>query len=240
MPSGANILDVDALIQQWWSDLQPGPNWPSKDQFVIDTTGVRYDLVDFAYETPNPVQTPHALASSTYVNDSDVQDSQLFSDTKTTTATFQWTVTAGIKFGAKESVKVSLPEVADVSAEVSWEISLGLSVAQVLTSTETWQWSTTINVPAKSRLTASVVLNEARYEPHFSARVVLAGSVGYHTADRSVAGAQSIAGILAGRPGVEVDGDLAVYTVQGIFQGVQGMGYVIETQQEPLTAVVLP
>lgn len=238
-----SVFDLDAVIQKWWTDLVPGPNWPAKDQFVLDTSGVTVDLSSFTYDTPSPLTTPSVIASGEFDNDSAVQNSELFSDQRSTTASFKWSITEGLKLGAKTTFKVGTP-VVEGGVEVSAELSFGSTQEQTTTTTQTWTWSATVNVPAHSKVIASMVVNEETYSPRFTAVLQIGGTVGYRNADGTIAGGASIPAILEGMAGVDTvyaEGPWGKYpassqvTCHGVFVGVQGRGYQIQTTQSPIT-----
>ena len=244
--NGPSFFDLDAIIQKWWADLPPGPNWPAKNQFVLDTSGVTVDLSSFSYETPSPLTTPSVIAAAEFDNDSDVQNSELFQDERSTTASFKWSISEGLKLGAKTTFEVGTPVVKG-GVEVSAELSLGSTQEQVTTTTQTWTWSATVNVPPRSKVVASTVLNEETYSPRFTAVVEIGGTVGFRNADGTIAGGTSVPSILEGMPGVETvyaEAPWGKYpassrvTCRGVFVGVQGRGYHIETKQSPIDNAV--
>src|SRR4051794_35669631 len=102
------IVDLDSVISEFWQN-----NWRSDQPYVIDNSGLFVEVLEFTYEQPDVTRQPTLVASTTFSNGTDATATQTFADTKTTTASFKWSLTEGLKLGAKTSFKVSAPVFAE-------------------------------------------------------------------------------------------------------------------------------
>jgi hypothetical protein len=208
---------------------------------ALDTTKFTAEVLDFEYEKLNITMRPSVLASSTYINDTTGAASQQFADSKTTTATFTWSIQKSTSFSISVNAKVGLPFVGESSVAVSTTISLSESSSKSETTSQTWSWNSSIPVPARSRVEAKVVVQEARYSPHFTAKVRYKGvarfvyDVNAHAPGWASSDCQFALGSLFGLypdDNVKViSGDCIEVTIEGVFEGVQGVSYIVEAHQ---------
>ena len=78
-------------------------------------------LTDFTYVTQSPTYAPLIAFDQNFSNSSTGMDTVTASFTRSETDTFTFSFTEGLKIGAKATVKVGIPLIADGKAEVSGE-----------------------------------------------------------------------------------------------------------------------
>jgi hypothetical protein len=91
--------DISALGTTW--EAIP-PSFPLKLQSVPAPT-----ISNLVYDNTPPITQPKILATSTYNNGTDAQDTQTFTDAKQTTASASWTVTHGITLGTSVTLSAN-------------------------------------------------------------------------------------------------------------------------------------
>jgi len=143
-------------------------------QVVSDCRSV-YNVV-YAIDQAKIFDTqPKSIASQSMTNNSDlkqtmnVQISQQY-ETKST-----WSQTNGIKIGTKVSMKAGVPEIAEVSVEVSTEVSHEWTSGQEETKTQLFSATLPMDVPPKSRCSARVTFHESKMDIPWKAKAVWVG-----------------------------------------------------------------
>jgi hypothetical protein len=160
----------------------------------------------------------------------------VFTDSKTTAASFQVVVTKGITVGITASVQVGVPDFG--TATISSSVSMSLSTAETQGSTlsQTWSWNSTIPVPPHSHVKATIIVQEAKYSTPFTAKVRIRGAFGwvYITGHEDYEVWYDCGALFRKYPHPEVvviDDHTIECVVSGVFSGVQGVNYVVETSQ---------
>jgi hypothetical protein len=229
------IVDLDSVISEFWR-----ANWNYPDQYVIDNSGLYVEMLEFTYDQPVITRQPTLVASTTFSNGTDATATQSFADTKTTTASFKWSLTEGLKLGAKTSFKVGAPVFAEGKIEASIELSFSATQEQTTTESQSWQYGASIPVPPHSVVQASAIVSMAEYNPNWYARLRVTGqSVAWH-GDNRTSGMSTYPNILcAGLPGFTVDNtdNSAVFAGSGTFEGAQGLSVDVKTKQSPYAPI---
>ncbi|HUK71787.1 MAG TPA: ETX/MTX2 family pore-forming toxin [Streptosporangiaceae bacterium] len=225
----AEIFDLDSYISNYWN----GAGYATPP-YIVDNSGVSVSLLDFSYLPPPPAPAvPVVLLSTDYFNQTSVTDTETFQTSKSTTATFQWALTEGIKIGAKAAFEVDVPVIGGAKVEVSTELNFSATETQTASETQTWTWNVTVPVPASSHIHLDAIVSTLIYKPNFTAHISLSGNSEAYLPDRSRAGGASIGYIVQGQTGFQVSPDLssAVYTATGTFKGVLGIESTVKTQE---------
>jgi hypothetical protein len=212
------ILDLDVMISDFWKSALP----KGASGYTIHDDEVKVELLEFTYGTYDIVKKPSLVASTTFSN-----------GTESTTSSFKWSVTAGLKLGAKTSFKVGAPFIAEGKVEASIELSLAATVEQTTTETQSWSYSVNVPVPPHSTVVVDALVSMAEYSPNWRARMRLSGVSYITVAGSSGRKAVPIAAILASYPGVTIDGDVVNYEASGTFKGAQGLTVDVKTSQHP-------
>lgn len=221
------IFDLDSFISNWWKEQGiPG-------DFTIDNSGLTVTLLKFTYTSPTPTDIPLVVASADYFNGTSTTNTETFHNSKSTTASFQWSLTEGLKLGAKTAFEVGSPVIGDIQVEASIELSFSATETQTTSETQEWSWDTQVPIPPHSHVHLDAIVNNSIYNPKFTALIGLSGSSTVSNQDHTSAGGNAIGLIVQGQPGFQVSPDLlsAVYTATGMFKGVQGISTVIKTQE---------
>lgn len=96
-----------------------------------------------SYSDPITTDGDLVVPSQTLINATDIQQTQSFSWTKSTTDTFSWSLTEALKVGVTVSGSAGVPLVAE--GKVSATVELNLSSTQTTTESATQTW--TVNQP---------------------------------------------------------------------------------------------
>jgi hypothetical protein len=216
--------------------------------FQLDQQYASIDVQSFDLEKLNPFLTPRLLASSTFVNGTDVQDSQQFADTKTTQDQFTVTNTKAFSFALTQSfqitAKVDFGIVVGGSSTTTFNFNWSTTdtVSHSHTDIQTWTWNVTIYVPPHKRVVSELIIQEGTFNPHFTAKIAVSGSAKLvanyiepiHKVQLDVEWIMDY-GILFRAfpdPAVEVVSDRTiVVTINGIFEAVRGLSYYVDTKQ---------
>ncbi|WP_162241520.1 ETX/MTX2 family pore-forming toxin [Methylobacterium sp. Leaf86] len=126
------------------------------------------------YELQNPVLKPIIIAQTTIKNDTEAAGEQTFTDTKTTTDTTTRTTQNAVKFGIKIETKLDY-FFAGGSVAGSFETTFTDTKTQTDTKTRTWGWNVKLPVPKRSRVEASVIVQEGTYGAKYEGEVEFSG-----------------------------------------------------------------
>ncbi|MCD2441143.1 ETX/MTX2 family pore-forming toxin [Agromyces sp. SYSU K20354] len=226
-----SVLDVDQVIADFWYQQfhKRNPN------YVVNNDSVVVEMLEFTYDKVEAAHTPHLIASSTFSNGTDAQATQTFSDSKSTTSSFKWSLQEGLKIGAKTTFKVGVPFVADGKVEASAELNVGSTQEWTTTVSQNWSYSAQVPVPPHTRVVASVIVTMAEYSPGWRMRLQVSGKTELSVPGYPGVKAVRVADLLKGLPGVQVvqNGDAAVVVASGAFKGVQGVSSEVTTKQSP-------
>lgn len=225
------ILDLDTIISDFWKHALP----KDASGYLIHDDELIVDLLEFTYEKFDVTKAPTLVGSMTYSNGSDTQATQTISQTESTTSTSKWSVTAGVKVGAKTQFKVSAPIFAEGKVEASIELSLAGTHEQTTTQSQAWSYSVSVPVPAHTRVEADLIVSMAKYSPNWRARVLLGGASYITVGDNPRHKTVPITAILKDQPGVRIEGNVAYYDAAGTFKGTQGLSTEVVTTQHPYT-----
>jgi hypothetical protein len=135
----------------------------------------RYDLSvqDWRFAEVNPgVLVPELVDQKEIDNSSAATVSEQFSYTKTTTDTFAFSFTEGLKVGVSAKFKAGIP-VAGTEWTVSGELSFSATQTQTTTTTNTWSNTVTANVPAHTKVRAVAFVSVGSPQYTFSASAVV-------------------------------------------------------------------
>jgi len=135
----------------------------------------RYDLSvqDWRFAEVNPgVLVPELVDQKEIDNSSAATVTEQFSYTKTTTDTFAFSFTEGLKVGVSAKFKAGIP-VAGTEWTVSGELSFSATQTQTTTTTNTWSNTVTVNVPAHTKVRAVAFVSVGSPQYTFSASAVV-------------------------------------------------------------------
>jgi hypothetical protein len=202
----------------------------------LNTSKFRGEVIAFQYDAFDALIVPRTIATATFVNNLDSPASQSFSDSKGTTSTSSWTVTRGVTFGVTVNAGVNF--IFSGSISVNSSVSFSKSESQSVAVQQTWSWNTSIPVPKKSRVEVSVVIHEATYRPRFTAKVRYVGAAWLYQGGNNTIGWVYDLGVLFRQypdPRVTVVDDYTIVVeVEGVFEGVAGVNYLVKADQYPV------
>ena len=112
-----------------------------------------------------------------YDNGTTVQQQETFSETKSTTQAFSWSITESLSIGVEVSATEGVPNVASATEKVTVTLSLSSTQGQSTSNTQSWTVNTPINVPANSSVKADMIISTQSYDVDFTEDVLLQGSV---------------------------------------------------------------
>lgn len=136
------------------------------DKFWFQEWDVELSLFSLTYSDLNVKnQKPVGLQQSIFTNDTPVPDTQTFVVDKTTSDSFTWSVTEGLKISSK--FKVGIPFVGD--SETTVELSFSSTQGQTTSVTRHWGYSAQIPVPANSKIETTFSVLEGVIDTSFTA-----------------------------------------------------------------------
>ena len=183
-----------------------------------------------------------------FVNDTDIEQSNTFTRDESTTASFTWSLTEGIKVGLKASGEVGLPLVAKGKVEASVEVDFSSTQSWTDSETQRWSVSQPVKVPPHKKVTAVLAIEQKKYDIDFTSNLVIGGWVAIWNNDKIDLGNGKhwlyffpVSRVLIDKPhpGYVVRGNEVVFKAKGKFTGMQGVGSRVKLTQYPLDAALL-
>ncbi len=113
---------------------------------------------------------PLVLESVDYFNDSEIQQSFTIGHKKTTTATVQTTVTAGISSQVSTSAKLTSPGV-ELNSGSQLTITFSIQQQQTESGTQEWDCTLPVLIPARSGIRATWKVSMSQYRVPFAGEV---------------------------------------------------------------------
>jgi hypothetical protein len=175
------ILDLNNAFVYYVARINPGK--PFADTISV-LAADQVNLVfagDVTYDPPIDVTrlrgTPELLDSSSFENDTSVQDSQVVRLSGTNTASFSTSFTEGIKIGAETKVTSKIPFLAEGQVTLSAEGSFSSTQNDSSTQSQTFEVVNTINIAPHTRVEASLLISSLQYKGKLSAKVQVAGQL---------------------------------------------------------------
>ena len=143
----------------------------------------KYDFSQLTYwfDSPNtdaPTITqmpPSMLNRIVYSNDTNINQSQTWTDTRTTTARKQIQLNQAVKHGGTLTMRIPLPLGVDSSLGRSMEISVSETNSQEESLTQTWTWQVPLTVLPHTRVEASLILSRLSTSFHFTGYAYIRG-----------------------------------------------------------------
>jgi hypothetical protein len=127
------------------------------------------------------VKQPTVIGETTIDNDSGATIRRHFTYTHTSTDTYEWHVTGGVKVTAGASAKVTLPLVGEGEANTSVELNVEGGSNTSTEETETWDAGEEIEVPPQTTVDAKALLSIGQVTgTPFKAHMYAYGQVGVH------------------------------------------------------------
>ncbi len=176
----ASTFDLNNVFVYYIWAINPAQEF-SDMLSVLRTDQITLSFGDVTYDPPIDLSalqgSPEVLASTSFKNDTDVTDSAQFQQNKSTTASFSVAISEGVKIGAETTVQTQIPFIA--KGEVSLSAEASLSSTQNVGSSETQSFSvnTTINVPPRSRVEASLLISSLSYKGKLNVQMVVGGQI---------------------------------------------------------------
>jgi len=131
---------------------------------------------------------PVALDTVTLSNNSSATQTASITRSSSVTNSSNWSITAGLKIGAKTTISTGIPLVVEGKVELSAEISFSHTYGRTYSSTQSFQYTAQVAVPANSQITAEVTATQGSlsidytgsmqiwYADGYTATVPLSGS----------------------------------------------------------------
>lgn len=262
-----NISDVEALVRDWgnkfaaryhtsckWTDLYAKQH----DMKKYQQYKVTFEPQDIHYGEPHITPQPDSYVYYQWTdNDTDLPQSSIFVHSTTTTSTFQWSLTEGLKLASMQEVqlkgKASLPLVAEgeVQVKVGFTEELNFSSTQQKTETTTETWSIQENVTAEAQRSTRATwhVNKTKIDVPFTYDIRMTGSVAIWLHDKRDIGAPDgngpnrhwlwfipVARVFAeiNNPNYVNAGGAVVFRARGTFSGVGATQSYMDVKAFPL------
>ncbi|MDS9469791.1 ETX/MTX2 family pore-forming toxin [Paracoccus sp. MBLB3053] len=162
---------VGERVRHWAEINNPkdgkGTYVPSKSKMRIQTQ----ELV-FGEVLPGAI-IPRGVYHTDWENNTSVQNVQTFLVEETTTDTYTWSLTAGLKVSSKFTAKIPFGS----GTENTVEMSTSVTETETQSTARRWSYSTQVFVPPHCKLVSSFIVNEAQYHVPFTAKVTVRGYV---------------------------------------------------------------
>ncbi|MCG8642390.1 MAG: ETX/MTX2 family pore-forming toxin [Desulfobacterales bacterium] len=248
----SSLSDFQAICNDWgnWFSKKHGTTcrWVKlhaegwgMDKYQQYKINVRYG--NTVYGTQKPLDTPGFVYSQTYTNKTEEEQGNTFTRNESTTATFTWSLTEGIKVGLKVTGSVGLPLVAEGKVEASTEINFSSTQTKTETKTQAWSVSQPVRVPAYTEVDAELSIEQKKYDIDFTSDIIIGGWVAIWNNDKINLGNGKhwlyffpVSKVLHDKPhrGYTVRGNRVVFKAKGTFKGVQGIGTRVKLSQTSL------
>ncbi len=208
--------------------------------------------VSISYDTNSPPTAGADVAYELwYDNSTNVQQSEVFEYTASSTQEFSWSITESLSVGVQISTNVGVPELADLTVQDTLTLSLSSTQKQTMSQSKSWTVNTTVLVPPESSLKCDMVVNNQSYSINFTATVSLLGFVAVWFKDQIALGAPRdlhwlwflpitsvfsdvISNNLADISGYRIVGNGVLALTKGVFTSKQGISVGVSTTQYPL------
>lgn len=132
---------------------------------------------DITYVPANPARGQTVLNQGSMNNGSSTQQSKSISFTKTSSRTFNWSITEAISIGQSVAAGVEIPEVLSANVSTTTELSLSSTQGGQYTDEQSWTFNDPVVAPPNTTIVWESVVNFQTYNMDFVATVLLAGSV---------------------------------------------------------------
>ena len=201
------------------------------------------------YGTQQPLDAPGFVYTQEFHNDTDLEQSSTFQREESTTATFSWSLKEGLKVGIKVSGSVGLPLVAEGKVEASTELSFEATQTKTESKTQKWTVSQPIKVQPRSSVTATMTVDEKKYDIDFTSDIRISGYVAIWNNDKIDLGGGKhwlyffpVSKVIRENPtpNYEVQGNDVIYHAKGVFTGVQGVGTRVTLTQQKNGGTAIP
>jgi hypothetical protein len=250
-----NLENESVTRYQAWAQ-QRTKGSPFADIEVIKFTRVSLDVTRIGLneyhfgEISRRPAPPYRLDSIFQRNDSDTEDTFVYSNRKTSDVSIQFQSTKAVRSGTGFSMKIPLP-IGEAGLNLSEEVSFSEVNTTSSKETQEWSWQQTFKIPARSKIEISVLLaqqyanipisgimrivgalrvsGEARY-PHL-------GHSGKGTFTDSVARFGELFSITPMQGITVIDANTIECPVDGVFDILYGASISIDKQQGPVNQV---
>jgi hypothetical protein len=222
------MIDPFAVVGErvrYWSEINNPKD--GKGTYVPSKSSMRIHQQDIIFGEVLPGEiTPDSVYHASWENNTSVQGTQNFTVNESTTDSFTWTVKEGLEVSTKFQAKI--PFVG--SAESSIEMSLESTQSETHTTTKGWIYATQVLVPPRSKVVSSFIVNQAKYDVSFTARVVVRGKV--HIKFQSGRFFEQEIDVLINDAGWS-ESTFKVHTT-GMMEGVVGESFTVRTDEYAL------
>lgn len=220
-----------------------------QDPNTMYVTGVTpvlsFKLADIAYSETIPLAKPMSIDRLVYNNNTSLPAEAEFPTMSTTTiSTYTYSVTSGVQFSAGITLQVGVPEFAEESISLNFELDFSQTTEQTKTTEQTWTYSEKVPVPANSKIYADLIIDEGKYDTQYVAQLGVTGSLAFSRINGH--GTTSGSDIVdfpqyfhdniwlnnqAAYPTVSFQGNSMLIQTTGVFSGVNGKNLRIDARQ---------
>jgi len=234
----AQVFDPEKLVKDMAHLLVEGLNKANQTPRRLASTAAHVDteILDTHYATYKPVLTPIGLYGTDIENRSEVPQEFRFSRSETHKDSFSWELSQGLELGAKTEIEVGLPKIAGGKVELSAKLSLGAKEGHSEEVSQTWSVDMPIKVPPRSKVRATLQLEQRRFRADLIVTCKVAGTYEIRLVPTGEAGVTGWGGPFYGvidylkHRGKDMSGwrtegidDLAFFEGRFLFEAVQGI-----------------
>lgn len=166
---------VDALHKQVEAD-----HGGTITNFSVGWEAATWKLVGFELDPVDPTKLdPETVAHTSWKNCTRAVDRQEWKDTFSTTDSFTYSFTEGLKLGASVTAKAEIPLVGGGKVQFSAEMDFSATQSKTVLHTRSREITESISISACQTTTAQLLLYKGRFDVPFRARVKAGGHLYY-------------------------------------------------------------
>lgn len=175
-------LDMDNIINNWASKMFEYTNDTDLNSgdfvFVLDYSKVRFsDLEPIYYGLDQGIPRSEVLHEAILWNETDIAQSMSLRTTKSSTLIAKFDLTSVIVADGKTKLKVThLPQVTTSKFPTELNMEMVGCQKEFIEKLE-WQIDNPVNVERRSKVKASIVVDEKSYEGRFSVKTEISGNI---------------------------------------------------------------
>jgi hypothetical protein len=173
LSSSPAVFDLDQAIVTAYNS---GYN-ATLDRADLDLTELKKSVSEIQYSNVTSRRIPREFDAFVHVNNSDVEDTQTWNQSRTSTESVTWTTQETVKTSISGSFEIPIPKIGDLTIGGTVEQTFEDTTARTKCRERTWSWQVVIPIPARSRIDAKLFLNEASVTAPFNGDIIVSGEI---------------------------------------------------------------
>jgi hypothetical protein len=251
----ASVSELRSIVQAWgdafskrygtsceWVDLYAkNPAMEKYQQYKLIISNRQVSFLN----NP-PVAAPSITFTQTYINKTSADFTWILSFHRTTTSTFAWSLTEAIDVGYQFSIMAPLPAGIGVGVQVNTSLSFSSTQEKQEQDEVGWEIEQQLEVPPNTKFIGTLVITQQKYDLNFEVEIVVTGYVAIWNRDKidvnNPGGSNKhwlwfipITTVIQQHPvpGYKIQGSAVVFTVHGVFSGIEGVNSYLKVEEFP-------